>query len=217
MIRGIRDCTDTAAVVVTRGLFAMHAGIAYADQSGAFHLLHLAMHEELAVTAPTDDWMYAVSALDDVDQLVLAGLCELRASLGRHVPYGFRLDVSKFAEDDGRFVTGPGEIGLTCATFVIAMFEWARVPLLDRPTWSMRGQERQEQDRAAQRQLVGWMAERRRAPPNHIEALRQEEGCVRFRAEEVAAASAMSGRPVPYQFAAPAGARLLADFLLAGI
>jgi hypothetical protein len=94
--------------------------------------------------------------------------------------------------------------GLNCSALVMMVFELACVPLLDEESWSTeRTAEREAEDRAAQETLLSAL------PFDQQEKLQSELGAPRVRAEEVAAASGLSGRPVPFERCAPAGAALL--------
>jgi hypothetical protein len=167
------------------------------------------MHERLTVDdrSSHSEWAYVLPAVDPIELEVLAAFCSVRAALAPNVTYGFRFDESKF-EQEGNLLLGPGEVGLTCATFIVAMFEHAQIPLLVRDSWRTR-----QADLEAQAELVRLMREHRLAPAQHLEALEREVGCMRFRAEEVAAASATSARPVRFARAEASGAQVLRDFL----
>jgi hypothetical protein len=101
-------------------------------------------------------------------------------------------------------------LGLNCATFVLRVFQHARIQLLDEAAWDRdRSDERKQEDIAAQRELV----ERLRSKPeyrSHADLVEREVGCTRIRAEEVAAATGMTGRPIPFGRAEPEGRRVLA-------
>ena len=199
------------AVAISRGAVGLHAGLVYHDQFQRRHILHLEMHERLAVTERVDGWAFATPAIDPEELSLLAGFCELRASLRSKVPYGFRFETSTFA-DDGELQLGAGEIGLTCATFVLAVFNWAKISLLSESTWTERSPERVAEDDAAQAALVALIRLRKLAPVSHADQLESEVGCLRFRVEEVAAASSISPHPVTFAVAEPAGRRALEEF-----
>ncbi len=198
-----------AAVVVTGGDILLHAGLVYRDTGGSPHVLHLAQHEALLQTDRLDGWAFASPAIDPEELKVLAGFCSIRADLGRVVPYGFRRKGSVLQE--GVLVLGAGVIGLTCATFVMVMFDWAKIALLADDTWDERDDMRKEEDRQVQEALVASMRARG-TPTEHVEALAAEVGCLRFRVEEVAAASGIEARPVTFRAAATAGTLLLQAF-----
>lgn len=81
------------------------------------------------------------------------------------------------------------------------------MPLLLRESWAVR-----EDDLAAQRQLVALLRGTSDASAEHVKAVEAEVGCMRFRCEEAAAASAINPRPVGFMEAAEAGARVRLAF-----
>jgi hypothetical protein len=103
-----------------------------------------------------------------------------------------------------------GSLGLTCATFLDLVFAHAHVTLLDAATWEEgRSPERRAEDAAAQRRLVTYLRQMAGAA-EHAELVAKEVPCTRIRAEEVAAASGMTGHPIPFARAELEGARILA-------
>jgi hypothetical protein len=200
------------AVVLCEGAVGLHAGILYQDPHQQTRVLHLAWHHQLR-DDPHDEhdgWLGITPLLDEIDQRVLLGACR---SVAKHraalqLPYGFRYQHSRL-DQDGNFIPGPGESGLTCATFVLAVFRMAALDLLDLPSWEQRPAERVNEDDEAQRTLIAYL---QRKYPAQAEALQQEKGCARFRSEEVAAASAQSAFPVSYEIASRVGALLKTEF-----
>ena len=143
---------------------------------------------------------------DEEELKLLAQLCAKRAALKlQDIAFGFRRGGS-LDRETGRYVGGGNAVGLTCSTFVMEMCSWAAIDLVDAETWEPR-----KDDAGFHKQMVDALV-LKRAPPEHIAAVRAEAGCVRFRAEEVAACSAFSSRPVAFADAAPAGARLAEDY-----
>lgn len=95
-------------------------------------------------------------------------------------------------------------------TFIDLVFAHAHVTLLDEATWETgRSPERRAEDEAAQRRLVKYLRQTVGAA-KHAELVEKEIPCTRIRAEEVAAASGMTGHPIPFARVEPEGARILA-------
>jgi hypothetical protein len=195
-----------ASVVLMKGAAGLHCGIFYHSGDATCRVLHLAFHYRLRCDVELEGWGYVLPEIDDVELRVLAGHCALLAVTRPAIPYGFSFGKSRF-EDDGKFVPAPGESGLTCTTFVMKVFEWARIPLLDTARWEERAE-----DVEAQRLLVEMLREDG-ASPEHVAAVEREVGLARYRSEEVAAASACRARPMGFRDAAERGAIVLADFL----
>ncbi|TMQ12946.1 MAG: hypothetical protein E6J90_15705 [Deltaproteobacteria bacterium] len=196
--------SQRAVVALKQGPVGLHCGIFFRASDEALRILHLAFHYQLAVDHSFDGWAYVAPQIDPIELGVLAGFCSLLNSVQPGIPYGFEYQASKF-DDEGRFVPGPGESGLTCTTFVLAVFKWARLALLIPETWQSR-----TEDVEAQRRLIVFL--QRAASPQHVAAVEAEVGCMRFRSEEAAAATAMTPRPVGFPEASAAGVQVRASF-----
>lgn len=197
--------TTCAAVGLIKGSVGLHSGIVFRASDGSGAVVHLAWHCQLEC-GETSGWAHVVPDLDPVDLIVVAAHCVTLRDARPEIPYGLAFETSLF-DEDGKFVPGPGESGLTCATFVLAVFDWAGVRLLERRSW----QERPE-DVTIQQRLVGYLRRTANARPEHVAAVEAEVGCVRFRSEEAAAASAMKDRPATFEQAAPAGLEVVTAF-----
>lgn len=198
-----------AVVTIMRGAVGGHVGILYRrDASGNCAHLHLAGHLRLQnddAVIPGACWV--VPALDEL------ALSDLRASASliakrlasKGVPYALRPLDARF-DGDGLLQLNQSR-GLTCATFVLLVMAHALVTLVDATTWDEdRTSERVRIDESAQATLVAYL---RRHDAHHADLLAQEVGCARIRAEEVAAASGMTGHPITFMRAEPQGRRLL--------
>ncbi len=211
----VRPASDIPAedvvVFVMKGAVGAHVGMLYrADAAGERRYLHLAWHHRLQnePTLSSKSW-WIVPCLDDFELADLRTSARLIAR--RHqdglVPYSFRPAAAHFDRDGTLRLND--SIGLTCATFVLLVFAHAGIHLLDSATWDTdRPLERRQEDDAAQRELVAYL---RKNPESRSQAdlVEQEIGCMRIRAEEVAAASGMSGLPVPFARVEPQGRMVL--------
>ncbi len=205
-----------AALFLHRSPVGAHVGVAYrASDKGNVKLLHQAWHydsrneDAASYLAGFEHPVWWVQPGLDEDEL--ADLCAHAELVGRRLrdgalPYAFDPKNSSVG-DDGAVALGDS-LGLTCATFVLRVFDAARVELLLTESWNTaRSSTRLADDERAQRKLVAYL---RREAPEHAAKVEREVGCTRIRAEEVAAASGMESRPVSFVDAALEGARLLA-------
>ncbi len=182
-----------------------HVGLLHHDsESNGVRLLHLAWHHRLANDSPTHDYLRVDPVIHPRRQLQVAAICRkvLRAN-PTGIPYAFSAPNDCFDEATGQFLLGPARHGLTCASFVLAVFHVAGLPLVDYGTWPLN----RTGDREWQEQIVA--ALRGRATPEHVEAVRGEIGSVRFRPEEVAGAATVSPVPVGFEIAADRGRMIL--------
>ena len=201
-----------AVVTVCESPVGAHVGLSYrVDDAGARRHLHLAFHFLLKNDdAPVADALWVAPRLDEIalaDVRASAQLIARRHEDGR-VPYAFQKGAAGFSATGALELNG--SLGLTCATFLELVFAHAHVPLLDAATWEEgRSPERQAADKAAQQRLVDYLGGIAGAA-KHAELVKKEIGCTRIRAEEVAAASGMTGHPISFACAEPEGARILA-------
>jgi len=203
--------TQDAVVFITSGLVGSHVGLSYiAHDDGTRARLELAWHLQLRHDegAGTEAWVQpAIDEFALSNVRMSAGLIASKRRDGS-VPYAFARNDAHYRED-GTLQLG-ASLGLTCATFVLLVFEHARVPLIDEASWGQPRTERTTQDTAAQEELVAAM---RRDPrfQDHASSLSAQVGSIRIRAEEVAAASGLDAHPIAFARAAPAGASLLEE------
>ena len=195
---------SASAVALMVGAVRLHTGIAFRRRDDSIEILHLASHCKVRA-APTAGWSYAVPVLDVIDLVLLAAYCVMLDRERPLIPYGLKFEESSL-DDDGRFTPGPNESGMTCSTFVLAIFEWATIPLLSRESWPSR-----PDDTEAQLKLVAYLRTTD-ATKEHIEAVEREVGCMRIRPEEVAAATTTEPRPIGFVDAEVIGLEVLAEF-----
>ncbi|MCC7337869.1 MAG: hypothetical protein IT422_22505 [Pirellulaceae bacterium] len=184
-----------------------HAGIAYrVDETASFQFLHLAWHRDLRrqdSLAPHYCWVDPNVNAKRLKQV--AGICEdiAYANLMEQIPYSFGTPVSAFDEMTKKFLLGPTTTGLTCASFVLAVFERAQLRLARYAGWATPDfEDIQWQQKVLEnlRKIPGVSAE-------HINVVEREVGTsVRYRPEQVAGAAAIwNQRPVKYRRAKALG------------
>jgi hypothetical protein len=158
-------------------------------------LCHLKFHHLLRRGPPDDGYFWA-------DCAMFSGGIE-RSSNGRvfavlisetarnpNIPYGFAFDENCFA-NDGTY--RPMEIGkgLTCASFVIALFHSHGYPFLKLESWRLR-----PEDIAWQNKILDLL--RRYATAEHVNAAAAYVGQFRYRPEEVAGAAVRAPPPLDF-------------------
>ncbi|MBI5518284.1 MAG: hypothetical protein HY909_31220 [Deltaproteobacteria bacterium] len=189
----------------------LHVGVLYAAPREELQFLHLAFHARLTCEpfhrAFRNDRPY-VGVVPEVDPVlwpsVVAVCRRIIARNGQGIPYGVLYDGGRFLKD-GSLELGAGARGLTCATFVLHVFESVGKTLLDIATWQPRAD-----DAVWHRRIVANLETFRQKYPKelsqaHIEAVRLEEGCARIRPEEVVGGSTSDTTPAPFQAAVVRG------------
>ena len=117
------------------------------------------------------------------------------------IPYGFQLP-SECLNSQGEWNLGRVGKGLTCATFVLAVFQAQRLDIAQLDDWQPRAS-----DLAWKRKVIEALRARAPEQASYLEANDLE--CVRYRPEEVAGAAASGKYPAGFQDAADLGNRIL--------
>jgi hypothetical protein len=135
----------------------------------------------------------------------LAAICEdiAHTNLIEQIPYSFGTPVDAFDERTKKFLLGPTTTGLTCASFVLAVFERAQIRLARYMGWAAPDSD----DIRWQQGVLNLLEQTPSVTTDHINAVRREVGnSVRYRPEQVAAAAAIrKRRPVKYHHAKSLG------------
>jgi len=185
------------AIALQRGAIDLHTGIAFQSEGKPPQVLHLAFHEECVAEQSTGSWCWVPwGHLDEINNNVLRNYCAHLAELGPRLPYGFAFVESRLTAAY-ELALGPGEAGLTCSTFILAVLRHQGIEMVDVATWPSRPGDRRPREAAIEHLKKSWRpAEHHR----HAERLQAEIDSPRVRPEEVAAASTLPFPP-PAPFA----------------
>lgn len=208
-----------AAVVLCRTENGnLHSGLMYRTRRrGVEHIafLHLGWNNYLF-----QDWQdHRLWAIPPVDPAVLrsvAGMCRrvLRAHQdGSNVPYFLRYQGSYF-DGQGRLCLTPGARGLTCSTFVLAMFQSVQCQIVDEESWPFRHD--------GDLQFLLWLSaqfDQGSAHLDHVRAMynQTDPSVRRIHPQEVLGACTASALPVDFDTANTAAIAVmhqLLDYLL---
>ena len=158
----------------------LHAGVLHKAR-GAVSVLHLGWEDRLR-----SGWnwrkLWATPEVELERLRSVAGLCRLIWSefeRTRLFPYALKFENTKFSSE-GRLILGEGERGLTCATFILAVFKSVGIQLVDESQWPVRA----EENEAFLESITAF------ATPAHLQALKREvaQGVQRIPPQEVVAA-----------------------------
>jgi len=198
-------------VVVTIGASdtaQRHIGVLHRHQNSGLQLLHLAWHCHLRNDAVLPNYMtlWVVPAVPTARQRSVAAFCRRvwRKNGQDGIPYAFSDPAASFDSVTGEFLIGPSLFGLTCASFVLALFHAAGLPLADYDSWPVD----RSGDREWQEKIVATL-ESQQVEQQHLEHLRSEIGAVRYRPEEVVAATILAPPPTSFESASGLGERIL--------
>lgn len=183
-----------------------HIGLLHRNElSPDIRFLHLAWHCRLKnepASSLTSHWI-SLSIPSRRAQQVAARCRQIwKANGSSSIPYGFSHPSDSFDRPHGKYLLGPTRHGLTCASFVLAVFHFAGIPLVDYATWPAG----RPGDREWQESVVQLLQSR--ATPEHIAAVTSEVGSVRFRPADVAGA-ATQVPPATFEVASSLGARIV--------
>lgn len=193
----VTSIDDAAIAVIATSESQLHAGVLHRDRaSGSVLMLDLAWHHRLRNESLSVECVWVNPAVPTRRLRHVAALCRRiwKANQSDGIPYAFSYPNDCIDADSGRFLIGPTQLGLTCATFVIAVFQASGLQLLRCETWPTN----RPGDREWQEFIVS-MLERHGAPAEHVSAVREQVGAARFRPDEVAGGATCT--PLPADFA----------------
>lgn len=188
-----------------------HVGILYRCKTptnalGEIRLLHLAWHHDLRDHIASASYSWVELNIPPARARVLARLCvrlaEVYQSGARKIAYALRYSDGRFDPASGEFLTKDGH-GLTCATFVLAVFASRRQHLVRTDEWPFR-----EEDVGFHRYVLDSLRQSG-AGADDIAAVEQEGRCARFRPEEVAAAGTSRTLPARFEYAESVGKKIV--------
>lgn len=178
-----------------------HSAVFYKAANGQARMLHFG--PDIRSDSPDDDdtfcWAQPLDLLpEQVTQI--CSLCDFVDGVKSSIDIDYSYTHSEDSRINGLFfVAGPGSRGITCATFVLLLFQQCGVRLLRYDEWPIRADDTQFR----LHQLSSWNVSR-----THI--IRTEIHTPRCRPEEVVAACLFVQRPVPFEDCAKAGELVLA-------
>lgn len=185
-----------------------HIGIMHRGSTGSLHFLHLAWHCRLRNDDDRPDYLsvWVAPNVPSERQRIIAALCRRvwRKNEKDGIPYAFSNPGDSIDPATGAFLIGQTQFGLTCSSFVLAVFHAAGVQLSNYESWPTN----RPGDDYWRRSIIAEL-ESQQVDQVHIDRLRQEIGLVRFRPEEVAASTAFAPPPTDFHQAEPLGQQIL--------
>ena len=179
----------------------LHVGIAYKDDK-SFNAIHLAWHNTLEYEENIDGFLknffWIKSKFHPSRVPSISAVCRqvIRLKEKQNIPYGLYFKDGKFTPE-GILNLGRNEIGLTCATFVLAIFNSCGYKLIDTDSWPPRQEDEKWHEKIIQALINS--KNRYNISETHIENVKKEKSyCARYRPEEVAISSSFVSPPAPY-------------------
>lgn len=185
-----------------RGL-QIHEGFIYRDEIGQIVVFDMAFHHILRRGPPDFPYYWIKSALDvRLQRLICVWMDELwETNRSAEIPYSVVWSPGGYWDENKQFTKNELGEGLTCASFVISVFEAYGLPLLDLKSWPKRPN---RQDRRWQRRVLSFLIdfgrrERIDVTEHVARQVRRLPSAVRFRPDQVGGAfGVFSGDPIAY-------------------
>lgn len=201
------DQLAAAAVLCRTEYGNLHMGMIYRGQRGKTEFLHLAWNDDLSRDwEPQWRYLWASPPVEPERLRAMGGLCRQvwrRYQENRRFAYALAYGGTTF-DVSGRVVLGANARGLTCATFVLALFKYFEIELVEEASWPVRTTD----DRKFLEQVKQF------TKPEHFAILKSEVDarCRRIRPEEVLGACACLDLPANFE-----AARLHAEAILSRV
>lgn len=198
--RSLETICHVAIAIREFELGRRHTGLFFrVAEEGQVEFLHLAWHCDLQLESSfSDKYCWIDPDIPKPRLRQVAALCDdiVAANLTDGIPYASGSPIGAFDDQTNRFLLGPTRAGLTCASFVLAVFERAKLRLVNYSGWPPPDHE----DISFQQFVLDNLRGRPGVSAEHITAVEREIGTsVRYRPEHVAGAAAIRGRrPVKY-------------------
>ena len=187
-----------------------HIGILLKDNSfGTIRFLHLAWHLILEFDEihssnfnPTN-YLFTIPNLPKGRDAQLVAACKKiwKKNNDDGIPYGFNEPKFSFDEATGAFLFGETKLGLTCSTFILAVFEHVGVNLINYQTWKDRPDDDEWRIATAKR------IEQRY--PEHAQLILNSPHAPRYRPPDVTVAAALFPPPLIFNQAVEHGNQVI--------
>jgi hypothetical protein len=185
----------------------LHIGLLHKVENEPAWILNLRHFADLRNEQPSDSYRWVQVDLHEVNRRLLVALCRALARKLPPIPFGFPFNRS-YISQAGDYILGEFGDGLTCASFVMAVFAAYDIPLLKIEEWPPAS----FQDQLWQGGQAGHVQVAR--GPFIADAVARHIGAPRFRPEHVTAAAANSGkRPLGFVEAETLGKRIVAELV----
>ncbi|WP_461640270.1 hypothetical protein [Labilibaculum euxinus] len=175
----------------------LHAGVIYRSEKN-LNILHLAWHhdlkEEESIGNGFKNYFWVKPKIPIMRQHLLKARCKrIFENYSKNgFKYGLYYKNGTFT-NDGTIKLDEAASGLTCATFVLAVFASEGYNLLKTNEWPSRPEDKLWHD-----EVVSILKDHG-VEPEHIKNVISEKGCARFRPEEVSLSCAFT--PIPADIA----------------
>lgn len=182
-----------------------HIGILFKLENGPATVCDLAWHKIVRAEPPSPSDFWLQSSLDETNRRVVASAVAGSVAVQKPpISYSPLYNGMSFEAGTLKYEGNAAGEGLTCATFVLAIFESLGFPLLVRDTWQQRPSDLNWQESIVVR-LEEWAQHHQIDIDDHLAAIRSAPKSMRYRPEEVAAGVADFDSPLDFAAAQSIG------------
>ena len=184
-----------------------HAGIVYREDGGEAQFLDLRWHHQLHQGIAKNGYAFVLLNIHQLRIPAIVGYCRLLWEVNENgcIPYGFKLPNECFDSTTAKWLLGNSGLGLTCATFILAVLHAQRITIAKLDDWPER-----DADNVWRQSIISALRDNNaQKQANYLES---ENSGVRFRPEEVAGSAASTIYPANFQTAISLGGKILNIF-----
>ena len=191
-----------AGSVVTGNRKQKHITLLYRSNNKHIMMLHLGWHKQLR----HENWdgKYHWLELQGIDEEVQETFADWAvivagAALESPIPYSILFNPDTNFDSRGQFINKSDGSGLTCATFILALFSDFQLPLIDVASWPTSRKGDFPWIRKILNMLLDQVRRNKMPAINWLEQAKRRHELKRFRPEEVfSAASIFEGVPLSF-------------------
>lgn len=183
-----------------------HSGVLYRHTSGRICILHLRWDCDLAHEVFDGSYAWVVPDLLPEEMDEVRAVCRDVVRRMPKIHYSFLFDPdSTLDRQTAEVVSDIAPHGLTCSTFILAVFNSAQIQLVHLTGWQSR-----PDDHRWYAALLRYMRTKG-VDPTHVARIQSDIQCLRVRSEEAAGACLASrdAMPAGYDHCEPAGREVL--------
>lgn len=185
---------DTFGVAILRtDPEQFHCAILF-DRAGTATLLHLAWNYCLSVGDVEARYWWADTGLLGPNKKLMAVIADRIATAKPRIPYGLARDILAIEPGTGKLIPGPEGKGLTCASFILAVFQSQGFEVLAENQWPENAND------VWQARIVAALARDVNATPEQKRAVARDIGSRRFTPPEVVGGATVSETDWPVSF-----------------
>lgn len=199
--------------LVTQDPKQLHTALIYRHEDGEHYLIHLGWHHQLTHESWNERYHWVgIQGIDEEVQETFAdwAIIVSTKAIEHPIPYSVVFSPGRTFDPSGQFIPGTDGRGLTCATFLLALFSDFSIPIAERDTWPVG----READVAWATRILGVLEKylEKHFPdyrPQWLLQYEQRRRLRRYRPEEVAACGHhYRGEPVHFDVASRSGTEI---------